>query len=286
MPSIPITPSSIANAGNYDLSQQIAVPTNICKQPSEGAAYVPMSFNFASNSSWLVDLRALPQVKPFSQIASIYVDNTNSSHDVNIFFPDSGYTARVAFGDTAMLNVLTGKISPKFYVILDSGGALSPTDICNVFAINIFIPPFLTSTFARTVAYGYGQMFSLVPTFTQSSYFILRPGFTVLGSGIAASGIIIPNMQWYITMIKLYVWDFTSTLQNTVNVELFDNGALFFEGVASLPGGSASAAVDMVNLSGLNYLSSGNGACSYNVVVSNACSGIGGIALFGGVLVT
>lgn len=172
-----------------------AFKMSICQPPPEGPKFVPMQFEFSDTTAWLVDLNnGGPQGALLSQCSCLYVDASQSMHDINILFPDSGYQVRVGQGDGQMVPVLTsGNVPPRFYVVLDSSNQTSDTDTCNVFALNQFVPEFVTGntvSFQNAVSYGYSSLFQLKPNFTVSNLF---PGG--VGSSIMNSRII--NAQQY-----------------------------------------------------------------------------------------
>jgi hypothetical protein len=281
----PITPSSITGAAPYavplaaytsDLSEKPINPQT--GKPQKGANYVPMQFNFASYPAWSVDLSAVSSIKPFTQCASMYVDTLNSTHDVTILFPDTGWQTRVPFGATAMINPLTTKKIPFFYVILDSGNSTNASDIVNVYAIDTFIPPSFTSNYQRSVNYGYSSMFSLTPEFTQSTAFY---GFQNSTGGTFT---IINHTQWYITGITGSLQGFSNgTDSGGYTVSINDAGTTFILYQISWV---TTGALIIPPSGGLNYISSGNGPCTYTITGSGVVNGfIMGLTLFGGVLV-
>lgn len=284
MPTIPINPSSIQGAVNY-VVPSVASTTDICKKPPEGDAYVPMQFTFKNNASWVVDLSSLTPTKTFSKVSTLYIDATGSTHDVNILFPDTGWQTRVAFGETATVNVFTANGKPLFYVLLDSGGATSATDIVNIIATNFFLPPASTSTFLRTVAYGYGQMFQLTPAFVQSTSIEAEAGNGNLIAGVN----LINCTQFYITGINI-----TSSIEGAPtngSLVLFDgplaNNLILmkFRFVAPL---TITSQQLIANLGGLNVVSSGTGGlyAQYADFSPNPTSGGMSFNIFGGILIS
>jgi|GEM_PF-4901517 len=280
MSVVPINPSSIGNAIPLAVNQS-AVPCNLTAMPPEGHAFVPIQVGFADAPAKLIDLGVITPTRKFSKISSIYVDATNSQHDVNILFPDTGYQTRVQFGSTAMLPVLSGQATTKFYVVLDDGNVTNATDIVNVFACNFFVPFSETNIYERAIGYGYSSMFTLQPTFTQSQ--------TFTGNNINVDNTtttLINNTQWYITALSLYLGYVQSGSGNFVNtLTLYDNGnaIMNFEYVISTTG-----AQSITQLGGLNFISSGAGVLAARS--TNNGGGASSIVLtyniFGGILVT
>lgn len=285
MPAVPIDPSTIQNAKPFP-TQSIsgALPCSLSDKPAEGHRMVPFQCKFDQTPVWLVDLSNLTTQAQFSKVSTLYIDNTNSQHDVNILFPDTGFQTRIAFGDTAFIPVLQSTATPRFYVILDDGNVVNASDAVNIFALNFFVPPVLTSIYQRSISYGYSQFFQLAPTFTQSTAFAV--GVTVVG--IQAGATLINHQQWYLTGIQLSVAGQASSVTAAQEIQLFDNGVPIFN--SGWTSGSVSQdLINLWNLSGLNFISSGNGALTAKVT-----DGGGGNALttgnfffnlFGGILV-
>lgn len=197
MSAIPINPSDIAGAIPYTASL-VATPLAMYKPPREGAACVPMQFNFSSTPAWLVNMGQNVK-QPLSQVVSLYVDATQSSHDINILFPDTGYQARVNQGGSRFVPVLTREnIAPLFYVLLDSSGATSVTDLVNIFALNVPMNAFESDELSNVLSYGYGQFYQPQPLFTQSAFFEYDGDLAV-----TTPQTLIPNNLWYITSIYL-----------------------------------------------------------------------------------
>jgi hypothetical protein len=277
MPVIPINPSSIASAVPYIL-QGSATPCALSDRPPEGHKFIPMQIGFADAPVKLVDFSSVTPTQPFSKVSSIYVDNTNSTHDVTIMFPDSGFQTRVAFGDTAMVTPLASNATPRFYVILDSGNQTSATDSVNIFALNFYVPPYETTTFQRSVAYGYSSYFALQPTFTQSQSFHLTQGNPVLNTKYS----VISNSQWYLTTLFVTATTFNSVYQS--NITLYDGNNIITEFLTN--GQSGTVAYNFPPLSGMNFISSGSGNLSVSATVNASYILNFSVTAMGGVLVT
>lgn len=136
--TIPLNLSIVTNAVNYP-APTIAFAMNLCKPPQEGLKAVGMQFGFADNNCWLVDLSLGNSEPPLSQFCSVYIDAINSTQQVLILLPDSGYQVPCAAGFGLLAPIITGLILPKFYVYVPN---TNPTDIVNIFALNQFIPEF------------------------------------------------------------------------------------------------------------------------------------------------
>lgn len=245
--------------------------------PAEGARVVPMQFNFKSSAAIYVNFPNAPNA-PMSQLASLFVDTTQCNNDVNILFPDTGYQVRVEAGGGRMIPVITknnaNTLNP-FYVISDSGGATN-SDQVTIQALNIFVPEFDSNILQKVLAFGYGQMFEPQPTFTQSTAFPFEfaPG--------SYPETLIPNMQWYITGIKADI-NTANTIQNGYSVDLLDAGVPFLHALFSTIDGNVTE--NIINMTGLNYVSSGKGPCTMNLSAMPPAFVIAG-TIFGGVLVT
>lgn len=136
--SIPVPQSLVTSAATYN-APSTAIQMNLCKPPPEGLRAVPMQFLFSANNNWLVDLSLGSPAPPLSQCCSLYIDAINSTQNVTILFPDSGFEVQCAAGHGLLCPVLTGMVLPRFYVFVPATNA---TDIVNIFAINQFIPEF------------------------------------------------------------------------------------------------------------------------------------------------
>lgn len=262
MTAIPINPAAIANCGSYTANGN-ATSINLCKQPNEGAKSISMQFAFNQKPGWLVNFPNFSN--GFSQLCSLYVDATNSEFDVTIYFPDSGYSARINAQGSRMIPVITGATQnslPAFYVLLDSGGVLT-SDIVNVIALNTFVPEFEANELQNVLSYGYGQLFTPQPNFTQSGYFhassknLSGAPFTIIAAH-----------QWYITAIFLTVFT-NSTMAGTPTFTLYDNGVIILTQIFNVPVGIN--ALNICQATGLNLISSGNGPLT---AIVNATAGI------------
>lgn len=251
MPTIPIAPSSIANAGVYQTPTN-AIPVPLCTAPKEGVKCVPMQFSFNQKTAWLVNMAQGSPSPPLSQICALYIDATQSTHDVNILFPDTGYQARIELGGSRMIPILTNAMT--FYVILDSSGVTS-NDIVNVFALNQFVPEFSAHEFENFISYGYGKNFSLVPSFNQSQQFYKQ----VNNPTPAAKALLINATQWYITAMSISITGNT-TDQAIVGYTcyLWQNGNVLFS--YDFPMEAIQRVVLPFIMTGLNIISDPVGA--------------------------
>ena len=138
---IPIDPKFTTNAqltpANY------AVSLSLLEHTRQKEAFVPMQFNFVSQPVWKVDLRTGNPNPPLEKITNVYIDALNSTHDVIVYFPDTGYQVHVGAGTCFMCPTLIAKNTFVFYVTL-LGQVISATDFVNIFAMNVTVPYFDT----------------------------------------------------------------------------------------------------------------------------------------------
>ena len=235
-----------------------------------------MQIGFSDAPVKLVDLSATISQGQLSKVSSIYIDATNSTHDVTVLFPLTGFQTRIMFGDSAMVPILTTTASPKFYVILDDGNVTNATDTVNIFALNFFVPPYETNTYQRSIGYGYGQMQSIVPVLAQST------SFTVNGVANAGAATIINAHQWYITSMNINTLLTSSGSTNGFTVQLYDNGTPFWSYSGAVSGEQGFLLSDVA---GLNYVSSGNGNLTGTLTGTLASGGVT-FNIGGGILVS
>lgn len=283
MGSIPINPAGIASAGSY-LAPQTASAIRLCERPKEGLKSLPMQFTFNQKPGWLVSFGA--GNAPMSQICALYVDCTNSEFDCTIYFPDSGFSARINAQGTRMIPVITSAPEnslPNFYVLLDSNGALT-NDVVNVIALNQYIPDFESNELSNVLTYGYG------PFFTPTPGFVTSQAFTLNTSDYSNPHAIIDNKQWYISAMQgTYNGQASIAGNQEFIIQLFDFSTLFFQCNVLLGGNDAQPTIgEMFSLSGLNYESSGKGALGIQLFEGGGPN-IGflniSINIFGGILV-
>lgn len=144
MAGIPLNLALVQNAVPFPLGSQVqALPVTVCKRPLEGPKAIPIQITFTNAAAQFVDLSAgLP---PMSQVSMMYIDATGSADEVIIIFPDTGYQVPVQGGNSLLCPVFTssqGGALPKFYVVINTNGVISPTDVVNIILFNFFIPEF------------------------------------------------------------------------------------------------------------------------------------------------
>lgn len=278
MPSIPINPSLITGAGLYTAPGQ-ATSMNLCSRPSEGLKSISMQFQFNTLTGWQVNFPNSPN-PPMSQLAAMFVDTTNCNFDVNIYFPDSGYQVRVEQQGGRMIPVLTGAktgVLPSFYVLLDSGGQVDDS-VCNIIAMNQFLPEFSSGEIQRIVTYGYGASGDLVPGLAQSTTFYYDSGT----AGLPAT--IINANQWFITSILIN--GFIEGTGNNSAMTLTDGTVPL--ATAWWSGTTGPTAQIFLQIDPFNYISSGNGLLQLFSVGLNAPTAITYrlfVNIMGGILV-
>lgn len=289
MSTIPINPSNIAGAGVYTAPAN-AFPINLCKQPKEGAKALSMQFAFNVNPSWLVTFPNAPNA-PMSQLCSLYVDATKSQTDVNIYFPDSGYTVRVNAQGSRLFPVITSattNLLPTFYVLLDSSGATT-SDIVNVTAINTFVPEFEANELINVLSYGYSSLFKPAPTFTQAT------NFNIVQECIdGLPHIFLPATQWYLTGLIIDCLITATIAAPIVNesaiLQIIDGSTgvimSFFIDIDQSSSAQHTRAYKVCSISGLNYMSIGGGGlkAQFITTIPGITSAVFALTALGGIL--
>lgn len=281
MSAIPINPSIIANAGVYTASSS-AISQNLCTPPKEGLKSISMQFAFAQKAGWQVSFSNSPNVL-MTQLAALFVDTSQCNFDINIYFPDTGYTVRIEQGGGRLIPVFTGATSgslPNFYVLLDSSGVLD-NSLCNILAFNQYIPSFESGLIERVASYGYGANGKLVPSLAQSTTF--SAGLT--GIDLTTPQVIINAKQWYITGIQV-----NGFIQNP-SMTQFGEG-LFFNDVAIglafawVSGTDQAIAQVFLDLPAFSYISQGSGPLYFLVPgLTNLINYVIYCNVFGGILI-
>lgn len=278
--TIPLNIPSILNAVPFQ-GPRTAIATNFCKQPDQ-AKIVPMQFVFAVRPSWQVDLSTGTPNAALEQLSALYVDASQSTHDIAIIIPATGFQIVVGAGKTAYFPVLTGKDTPPlFYVVLNDNGATNATDICNVFAMNFFIPGFTGAEFNRVVTLGYGAGFELLPNFTQSQVFCYGLG----PPNLATPFTLITATQWFITGIFIRI-SATFNAPAEIALELRDGTNQYYQ--IGLSAGAAGykdfgTVIEQAGLNGVSN-SAGNLTAVFNTVVPLTTYNVS-ITIQGGILI-
>jgi len=283
---IPIQPIS-ANAVPYT-SQIAARGMNIFNRAKEGAKVVPLSFSFASNPAINVNFNT-NAVSIISQIACMYVDASLSTHDIVIYFQDTGFSAHVAQGTQQMIPCLTGTGVPSFTVILDDNGQTNATDTCNIFCLNEFLPDFSTSSYQNLLSYGYGQYYELQPAFTAGTCFSYVLNAANLTPSVGYN--LIPHTKWYVTGISFDIQGASSSGTADFTLKCFDGGASgtnFLNFGIQLNGTTFSTgSPSNRDINAMNYVSIGSGYMNMqldsftNLNTIKVC-----VNIFGGVLIS
>ncbi len=179
-----------------------AIPVNICKQPQEGTKCVPLSFSFSTTTSWSVDFSQGTPNPILSQVAALYIDNSNGTHDILILFPDTGFQILCPFGQQKLAPVLTAQNNLKFNVVLATNGVTNSIDMCNIFALNQYVPEFSSTSQNNVFEYGVGFLFGPQAFFAQSDTF---PTVKFFQTGASAGYTLINHPLWYITGLNVKV---------------------------------------------------------------------------------
>lgn len=138
---IPIDPTLAANFQTLTPSTSaVGVVSNVT--PPEGEFCYPMPFNFQNNKVWEVDL-TIPFGQKFSQLRSLYLDATQSTHNFSVYFPDTGFRFDCKSGYSNLVSLPNRRFQYRFYVSLD-GQINDPNDAINIIATNVMLPPFNT----------------------------------------------------------------------------------------------------------------------------------------------
>lgn len=138
---VSINPALSSNFNVYPVpSVSQGVVSNVL--PPEGEFCLPMQFIFQNAKVWQVDLGIAFGSKN-SQLRSLYLDATYSSHDFVVYFPDIGFTAKCKAGYSNLISLPNRRYQYVFYLSLD-GQVNDPNDTVNVIATNIMLPPFNT----------------------------------------------------------------------------------------------------------------------------------------------
>lgn len=284
---IPVNPIITATAGIYT-PPTIGYPMPTCKLPNEGLKCTPMQFTFGTYVSWLVNMGG-GNPQPLSQVCSLYVDATQSTHDVNINFPDTGYNARIPLGSCGMVPAVTGSIQPTFYVtLMDNVNVISlpgpnNTDIVNVTAINQFIPPFISDSVSRSLLYGLGDFFAPTPVYVSDDLFNAQGNITTAVSSYTQN--IISHTEWYLNGGDISIIANTSDGSTTAfNFVLQDNATAIMQ--KSILVNAMEQFYPIFNFQNKNYRSSGTGNLSIFVSTGNILNATLSSNVDGGILIS
>ena len=111
--------------------------------PKEGEKAIPMQFGFDQQNLFLVDLEIALNSLNLSQLRGLYIDATNSAHDVTVTFIETGFSVTVKAGYSRLVSLVNIRYGFRFYVYLD-GQIYDPLDKINIIALNTMYPPFNT----------------------------------------------------------------------------------------------------------------------------------------------
>lgn len=134
----------------------IAVPAPALNIPSEGAKCVPFKLDWstlpAGKNAFDLNLELQGVSPPISQIASVWIDNTQSNQNVTLIAPDTGFEATCPARASGMFPVLTNGLELYFARLVFPSTPVAG-DITNVYFVNQFMPPALFAA-PKQLAFG------------------------------------------------------------------------------------------------------------------------------------
>lgn len=286
--AINLNPANIANAGLYNTSQLTASSLKTCQPPAEGFKVVPLQVNYKTKPGQFISLGTNAAGPIISQIAAIYVDNSQSTHSITLIFPDTNYQVNVAFGAQKMVPVLSNQSIPNFYCMLDNVGETSATDVTNLFLLNQFMPEFSSGEdFFSTQQFGIGPGGQLFPFFSQGN------AFTASLQG--AGGDLSPNgtteiynvKQWYMSLL-----DISLVVQSgdgsSLPIQIFisDNVNTYFNfSAVATPGVEYSKICTLNNMGIVSVPGSGPLSIGYAAEAANLNRIFLTVNIYGGILI-
>lgn len=184
-PAIIVVPPA---PGNY--GQAISVqPSDILITPNEGSFVIPLNIDWSGasgdvlNGATLVNLNNR-QLRNFSGIRALFVDNSKSGADVTFLFPDMQFEFTVPAGKGGLYPVVAKSGCMSFYVV--SAMALAG-DLTFVQAFNYMPPPVDISRPTFQTAQG-SNLVSLTAT-NNAQILPLGIGGTVQNLSVSHNGI-------------------------------------------------------------------------------------------------
>ena len=283
--------SLIANAQLYPNAQITANHAGLFDVPLEkdlrslSLQIVINDPNLGQKTSWNFDLSNGNPNAPLSQLAAIYVDMTDATHDALFYIPETNFTHVFKAGACQLIPVVGINKIPKFFITLLSnmpsqnwqnaiveipGNSFS--DIINVTLFNKYVPPFYHNDTIRNQPYNLASNWQPKPVYAMDNCF---PAKQVLSAPHVFLGIIattIPggtNNQYFLKALQISFTGHTSAAAaKQYNLKVYDgyqgttlsNGAgkkLLFEKEFTVTGINAAADNDyqILNFTDLNYLS-------------------------------
>jgi len=224
---VPINPNTVANARPLPQGNWGAIPIDMCKTAPDGMKCLPIQipYNLGGSPDFIVDLGA-GNPPPLSQICSMYVD-ARYCDDILIIFEDTGYQIYIEGGNTQLFPVITGKGTPRFYVISPNGQS-QLTNVANIFALNQFVPEFglqqfLSSDIFGTTASGINRSTVPISSYIKTSTINLTVAAQSIHPTLLSSNIVVNGLQIY-----LYALAATPALEFRV-ITIKNNGNLMWQ---------------------------------------------------------
>lgn len=251
-----LNPAAIANAIPYNNTLNAQNLQTCNPQPANGLKGVNIQVGFATAPGMIINMGSGGNANPpLEQTCALWVDNTGSTHDINIIVPDSGQQIRVGFGAQKLCPIFTSLKYPIFYVMLDDNGQSNPTDQTNIIALNQYIPFYDSEDFNSVETFGVGDGGELVPAFAQSNGF---PVFWKPGIGGNSLFNIFPNGIQFVTSVDLTFagsLDITNAAlfgtEQIYGIQLFTNSASAYVYNGAFSVSVEMAAKKIVSISGL-----------------------------------
>lgn len=185
-------------------------PTKLCVAPPEGPRMVRVPINFStqagSQACVSVNLQNISSAtNPISQIASIYVDNSANTNQVNIYFPDTQYFLQLPAKSQGYYPVQTNTLQFTCW-----NSAVNTNDSVRLFVMNNFVTNYEVNENTLSQVYLLGSngaqyqevagdlsstIFANIPSSGTTSTQLIAPGtlFTVRSAFISLSNFVSPN---------------------------------------------------------------------------------------------
>lgn len=120
---------NIAALGNLNV-------LNNPREPSEGRRIIPATLDFTAETQFDFDLASIFNNKTFTQLQTLYVDNSLNQNDATILMRSSGQSIPVA-KNTAGYYTLFANAPPKFSIISTSSAVK-----VGIAMMNWYVEPF------------------------------------------------------------------------------------------------------------------------------------------------
>lgn len=240
--AVPLPPALTLNLTPANVPT-IASSLTLCKMPREGLACLPVSLSPTTDgmtfyNNFSLNLNVGGPAEPLSQISSCIVDASNSSCDITISCPDTGYKRTVSAGDTETIPIYTSVTPPQVYVNFDIAKA-STADVANIFLLNQFIPDYTPLQIIKAVEYAYsGHLTLLDPPFgvSKNGPLFINPYLTSTDvdadsfpSTVIGSTFTLNNIQIFGIILS------TETQLYNLLVQLYDGAGNFIRTMWKIP---------------------------------------------------